>query len=452
MLGYLQKFNSLPQELKNKISSPQAMQTIDQLEKKYQVDLAILIMRVMVKEMATNEVASFLEKDFGMDKIKAGVLAGELDKEIFSLVGPYLGKPAEISENSKIGKAASFDVVKNQSADPSSAKGAAFFFSPEDEQEIRELSKKIINEKSPEELLEQKLAYIINTAKINFGSESLDARFRQIIKTYLKGIRNRIEAKQSLSKPVEAGGINFDENQVDKILGIIDNLPKDLGQVKIAPKPPLIKTPEIEREALASLKKIGARDFEYDLASSLKKRQEEKKMEKLDTSHELMPPPPAIIPKQKVKAAAIKKPQVKETIRPTIVESIPILRRPAENIRKPRLDDVKFVPRVMGPIDELKYLDLTNFRRLDNDPVKATEKIKKKISLLEEENYAKRLEGIKAWRISPINKIYLQMGHDSISENKPINVIIEERKQKKSDCLEYAEFEAIMDMNKELRF
>ena len=71
---------------------------------------------------------------------------------------------------------------------------------------------------------------------------------------------------------------------------------------------------------------------------------------------------------------------------------------------KIKMEDVKFEPKTMGPIDELRHMNLINFRRFDKDPFKAVEKIKEKISLFENE-YRKKLEGIKAWRLSPLNKL-----------------------------------------------
>jgi hypothetical protein len=136
---------------------------------------------------------------------------------------------------------------------------------------------------------------------------------------------------------------------------------------------------------------------------------------------------------------------------------MPLIKRrfEAENLSqspKVKIEDVKYVPRVMGPLDEIKYMDLINFRRLDREPSKSAEKIKNKIHLLEEEDYGKKLEGIKFWRLSPINKLYLEIGRLSISENKPIDVIIEERKMAGVDYLTADEFKVIMDLNKSLRF
>jgi len=44
MFDYLQQFNSLPKDLKDKVSSPQAMAALAEIENHYQVDLAMIVM------------------------------------------------------------------------------------------------------------------------------------------------------------------------------------------------------------------------------------------------------------------------------------------------------------------------------------------------------------------------------------------------------------------------
>ena len=48
MFDYLTKFNELPRELREKVSSPAAIVAVDALEKKYGVNLAALVLKVMV--------------------------------------------------------------------------------------------------------------------------------------------------------------------------------------------------------------------------------------------------------------------------------------------------------------------------------------------------------------------------------------------------------------------
>ena len=395
MLEYLKKFNALPAEVKAKVSSKEAIAAIEALEKKYQVALAALVMKVMVKEVALGELAVYLVKE-NLGKIRAEELARELKEKIFSFLD----------------------------AQTPAAKGASFFFSADDEAEIRELAKNIGQPAKIEEPVvpvvpvERKLEEVIRRAQINFGSVELADRFSQILKTYLRGIRNRLETKMTLVKPFLNGGLSFDHDSAEKVMVLADKAIKAKPGEIMAP-PPKIKLPE-----LAAIGREAAYDFS--------------RLKKLDTGHELPAPPKPVAP-------------------PAAAGQMPLIKRrfEAENLSqsaKARIEDVKFVPKVMGPIDEIKYLDLTAFRRLGGDPFKTAEKIKSKLALLEEESYGKRLEGIKAWRLSPIFKLYLALGGLSISANKPIDVIIEERKLAGGEYLTADEFRAIMDLNKNLRF
>lgn len=356
--------------------------------------------------------------------------------------------------------------IQHPASEDIAVKGASFFFSPDDETEIRELTKKINNYSKialPEEAL---LDQIISKTEINFGSDALAERFKQILKIYLRGIRNKIETKQTLIKPFENGGLSFDEISAEQVLFIVDDRLKNFDQL-LKPKP-LVKivAPEFKKETVASLKDIGARDFEYDLATIVKQKKESEAttepilkkdvLKKLDIDHELAPLCPAVV--KAVKSVETAKKQAPQSLKKDVFQkdiNLPVsqIKRPrTETGNKIKMEDVKFVPRVMGPIDELRYLDLINFRRLSSEVGKAIEKIKEKINLLEEESYAKRLEGIKAWRSCPVSKLYLDIGQFSISANKPINVIIEERKKRHKEYLTSEEFEAIVDLNKSLRF
>ncbi len=119
---------------------------------------------------------------------------------------------------------------------------------------------------------------------------------------------------------------------------------------------------------------------------------------------------------------------------------------------KKRMEDIKPSPRTMSPIDELAYMDLVNFRRLDPSPAARITKIEAKIALLEKEGIDKKIEGIRVWRLNPVNKTYLSMGQESIAGGKSIDDIIKERKEQGLNYLSQEEFEAVMDLNNNLRF
>jgi len=198
-------------------------------------------------------------------------------------------------------------------------------------------------------------------------------------------------------------------------------------------------------------------------------------LKKLDLGHTLAPPPLKLYQDNKASFFTSKeKPKIQqidnktEQIKPQIVNRDVADKQkiisPTNRIKqidarktdvttgKIKMDDVKFKPKVMSPIDELRYMDLISFRRLSQDVREITKKIKEKIKLLEEDSYAKRSSGIRAWRMSPVNKLYLDIGKISISKNKAINAIIEERKLNHQEHLNVKEFKAITDLNRDLRF
>ena len=83
MFDYLQQFNNLPKDLRDKVSSPEAMEALAILEKKYQVELAVLVMKVMVKSLSLKSLPASLMEEFGMEQTIATKLAEEMTENIF---------------------------------------------------------------------------------------------------------------------------------------------------------------------------------------------------------------------------------------------------------------------------------------------------------------------------------------------------------------------------------
>ncbi len=505
MFDYLQKYNQLPKDIRDKISSPQVMSVISELENKYGIELAAIIMKVMIKEIDINKLDIFFIEEHGLSKQEADNLSNDLKNKIFVEVSQYLGiaeeKKIELGEKPKFG-------VQSMGREETLEKREDFLFRPEDEEEIKRLSQKVEEfSKSglTDENYEQKINEIIKKAEIKIVSGALLQRFKEILKTYLKGIRDRIETKQAFLKPYEGGGLSFDEEIANKVLRVAEEVLRD--KKIAAPKaPPKIKVQEdiqSPRKSAASQKDVSIRDLDYDL-TQLKKPVRKKEFKKpktemqekrkkvlpqdiieLDLEHELAPPPPQIQPERnvakkeketkktrkeevKISRPEEQKKQTKETVKiepekqeskADTIEKLAAPKKPSAKFRKPseaggkrRMDDVKYVPRVMTPIDELRYMNLVNFRRLADTPQEAIEKIIGKINLLEQEKYSKRVEGIRAWRQSPVNRLYLKLGQLSINERRPIGEIINRIKNKGEDYLTEEEFEAIMDLNKKIRY
>ena len=129
------------------------------------------------------------------------------------------------------------------------------------------------------------------------------------------------------------------------------------------------------------------------------------------------------------------------------------MQRPISRVEqdKPRMDDILQPPtRLQGPIEELANLDLINFHRLGGSPEVVISKIQNKIKLLEQESYTRRQQGINAWRHSPVYKMYVDLGQQSLLSGKPVAELIKINAGRK-DRLTLEEFNAILELNRQLR-
>ncbi|NIA18286.1 MAG: hypothetical protein GWO79_00155 [Actinobacteria bacterium] len=502
MFDYLRKYNNLSKELRDKVSTPAVMSAIEELENKYGVNLAAAVMKVMIRDI--NDMIRYFMEEFKLSEERSRALSDELKKKVFVNVVDYLDIKQAVKEESSYASREDGNqpiIAKaNKESPASSARHSGFYLSAEDEKEIKDLTQKVdgyVKSSSRPVQAEENIDKIIGKARINFGSETLAERFRSILKTYLRGIRDRLETKQTLEKPVESGGLGIGEESARDVLSIADGSLEKSEKDIIVEKPKKINVEEdrisdIEFRTSDFGKNVGRGDVGYDFVSEGKIR---KPSGTLDTARELAPPAPSIVEKPAVKSQktnfeeqADAPPPVKreesfkksdksaarkffktkeETLKSSNLQYPQGIQKPAakHSIQSPqpqvfgkseqggkiKMEDVKFQPKIMGPIDELRYMQLIDFRRLNEDPFKAMEKIKEKISLLDDE-YSKKLEGIKAWRLSPVNRLYLKMGEASISHKKPIDAIIEERKSAGKDYLNNREFEAIINLNRALRF
>ncbi len=336
-----------------------------------------------------------------------------------------------------------------------SSEAPGFHFHPEDEAEAGKFKPSpavIAHQMNWPELVEE----IVKQANLGLADEVLIKRLKNIILLNLRDIRDSLETKDALIRPVKVGGLGLDENKADEILMLIRNkgqaLPKKFKELAD-------KRAQTEAEMIQSAEKKKVEDFQRrqrELAEHIRANAEitkQKLAAKLDVSHELPPPPPALF-KQPTKRPVS---QPIRPIAPPVRKEIPV-RPPQPNPPaggvgpKPRLQDVRTSPKLVGPLEELKNLNLVDFRRLSNNPPVAVDKIKQQIDLLERDSFAKRLAGIKAWRNSGLYRLYLDIGRQSIITGRLVKEIIAERQKANQPTLTEAEFEAVMDLNKSLRF
>ncbi len=450
MFDYLQQFNNLPKELRDKVSSPEVMTAIAELEKKYQVDLAMAVMKVMIKSAAVKNLPAYFISDLSLSQADAENLAKELTAKVFIKVSDHLGLDKQI-------KALDLDADIN---------------------------------------------LIISEAGLVLPSGDLINRFKSILSTYLKGIRSKIAARDALAKPVNLGGLNLNSNEIDRVFKVCEQKTFKSLEVNLATISKILPPQSRLDKIIAS---ADGTSSEYNLKQAIANGQ----VKKLDTSHELSGPekeldlplpekiekpktdiplnlpiaeaPKAasvvtasvtlpVAPKLTTPAQQIQKPPrtgffgqtIKESPKPVApaAKTIPQAPKPipasrpifAPSISKQVMHDIKPMPKVMGPLEELQFLDLLNFRRLGKTPTEITEKIFSKIKLLEADGYDKMVAGVRAWRQSPVNRLYLKMVQEAMGKGQTIKDFAVNAQKDNKNYLSMEEIEAILAMNSQLVF
>ena len=116
------------------------------------------------------------------------------------------------------------------------------------------------------------------------------------------------------------------------------------------------------------------------------------------------------------------------------------------------MQDIRKAPvRLTGPAEELRNINVQDFRRLSSDPLEACSKLNDRILLLEEQSYAERAEGVKAWQESPLYALYLSILNESFGGGGGISAVIRARETSNKETLTEAEVRAIMDLNRKLK-
>lgn len=333
--------------------------------------------------------------------------------------------------------------------------GATFYFHPTDEEDASKFEN--LGDHSPRK--HYSLEKIINKIEENYKLILLEAQRRklsQAIFGFLRDRRDFVSLKHLLSEQRAMNDFGVPANLVENIIGFLKEI-----KSKINAEAGLVINQEaeeysIKREVYAikaesplnpvlqqKVKKIlENRPLPHisELAEIKKVEPlgkitniEELKRITLEARNELKPGPVKILPKISSFHDSIK------------------FSRPAK-MNDNQIMDVKRGNKLYGPVEELAGLNLENFRRLGKSPSDRTSKIMAKINLLTHDSLVRRSAGIKAWKQSNLYKVYLAIGQASMEHNLDVKNIIDEYQNQGKDIISIEEFEAITDLNKQLRF
>ncbi|MBI4250644.1 hypothetical protein HY622_03585 [Candidatus Uhrbacteria bacterium] len=281
-------------------------------------------------------------------------------------------------------------------------------------------------------------------------SPDIVSRLKTVIVTRLRNVRNDTQTKLRLMDAVAEGGIGLSSADAEKVL---DGIKSESG----------IRNQESGKDVIPS-------DVQPSIVSSRPQSAEAgAKVDEAkgnDNTVESTPPPPSlaikedengvpvVIEEQKPKWIPASAQQPSPAPPPPAMkgaQKIPVQVRPGSTVGKVPISDVKAPPRLLDAVGELRAMTIKDFRRLSPNPVEAAAKVTTKIQLLEKDSYTKKMAGIEAWKENEVSQLYRDIGKESFGAGLKMSDVIEKRKSEGKPYLTTEEFEALLDLNENIR-
>jgi hypothetical protein len=277
----------------------------------------------------------------------------------------------------------------------------------------------------------------------HFASEdtSLVRRIRNIVSSRLRDIRGSEETAKLISK-ISQGTRDLSHDMVEKLVMLTEQAFLEFQRKVIERGLQRERARRVrDREEVLEQRREEVFNSEKELNARFKKltgKDSQITLPRGEELRELAPPAPV--------AAPVPERKINVTVSPKTV-------LPAQQqLRNEPVSDVKYVRQLAGPVEELRTMRLTDFRRLSKDAKTATQKVMAKVDLLAADSTDKRVQGVVAWRESPVMKLYLAITKAALDEATPLVAIIEKKKKEIPEMLTLEECQAIRELNTKLRY
>jgi len=255
--------------------------------------------------------------------------------------------------------------------------------------------------------LSESASSILSTVKAQFPfpvSKDIEGRFDSLVLSRIRDIRTPLDFEQYAKMSKQEGGLGMEEDQARLLLAVITAAQKISGNVPEAPKATSKDQPPVTSMRVSP------------------------------TITPVMNPPstpriPIPVEPAEYSFTAPSKSQV-----------------PSGTGGKPMMQDVTMPSnqkKTMGPVDEIHYLSLVDFRRLSPKTESAKEILKGKFQNLQEESYVLFLDARDAWHESPLFTVYQDTVLEALNTKRPLLDVIGQN----SNGLNADELKALIEIN-----
>jgi len=461
MEDIIAQFIKLPPHVKTTVSSAQAIEKLEAIESRYGVKLADIVMRVAVKDISITLLPTELERRLGVSPHQAKAIARDMTMQLFFQIAGYLGFTPEASPEAVLLSSPAHEASLGiEGTDPEIEKHTATlsYAPPETTFDVVRLVDQLLD-------------------ILNIGFDHvMKKRFQTIVESRLVDVRDKQMVKDQLMRSPKIGGMGFSGIQINRVVPIIEQAWEDvhLKHLKIKEvdetrkHPTRVVTPLTPKHPSLSQQRDLDSFVPTPVQTSPVSPVQQKPNLEIQKEKGEVPPPRFVIPpitppiapipvapkKEFVPTPAQHMPEDFSPVRPikNVPHFMPKVRRDFETPEKTIMQDIVPPSKLVGPIEELEQMVADDFRHLGDSPQDSAERLKDKIRMLEKESFELKSAGIKAWRLSPLMKEYLDIGRESIEKTRDIKQLIADRRAKNPRALTSEEFDEISAVNTSLRY
>jgi len=304
---------------------------------------------------------------------------------------------------------------------------ASFYFHPEDEEEAAKLQAKAKDAGAGKSYSLGKIAEKAIASYQLTLDPALAGRFKTTLFSFLRDRRTLVDFQEALKRPQAEGGLALAAELTEKITNFLKEIKE-----KIAAEGGLVIDRQEEERIMQKSPALAGGDKLVNRPSPILFQTLSKSGQRPEAALAGRP----LAPITPVASEGVKK------------TSLP-LRRP---LKRGTINDVKKEYKLIGPLEELAGLDLTTFHRLGDNTVDRATKVVSRIESLIKDSLTRKAAGIKAWRSSPLYRMYIAVGQASMEHSIDVAQIIDQYQQANKEIISLEEFEAITDINRQLRF
>ncbi|TAN57595.1 hypothetical protein EPN15_03660 [Patescibacteria group bacterium] len=356
------------------------------------------------------------------------------ESEIGNISPVITPRPPQESEGQKVSSSKIQDSSSMRPPQPPKSR-SYFYFDAEDEKDVEKFKKhEVVASGRGKEFIERidKTAdEVINHSLVNFSDENGKRRLKSYLTAYFRGIRDILQTKESLARPMATGGMEFNAVTIEKVMALAK---EEFHKIHSAGAEKVDEA-SIKNQVLSS--KYPAKDEASLEPKELKKNDNQNDTIKTNLEANQQ------IAESKIPDTRYKMQDTRPTIRrerPQVIDT-----------DKPKIAEVRLPSKLTGPLEEIEQLNLRDLRRFAQNHQGFADRTMERIKILENESFEKRMMGVAAWRKSMLYQQYLNVIQNSLERNISIPEMIGAVTEAESQNMSLREWQTVNRINRELR-